>query len=63
MRFTNRSMFTILSEDDAQQATGLDTAHILDLPSVQSLVRTFADGREELAFRVPNELLATDEPA
>jgi hypothetical protein len=48
----------------AQQAllvTGLDDGQIRALPGVQPLIRLFADGRRELAFRLPTELLVAAE--
>ncbi|MGZ8702263.1 MAG: hypothetical protein ACXWZY_08230 [Gaiellaceae bacterium] len=41
---------------DARERTGLDVDELLCLPGVQTLTRTFADGRTEAAIRVPVEL-------
>jgi hypothetical protein len=58
MRPPNKpSSFTIVSADEARRVTGLDSAQLRALPTVQPLVRVFADGRREDAFRVPNALL------
>jgi hypothetical protein len=49
--------FRIVSADEARKVTGLDLAQLRALPTVQPLIRVFADGRREQAFRLPNELL------
>ena len=51
------SSFRIISAEEARKVTGLDPAQLRALPTVQQLVRVFADGRREQAFRLPNELL------
>jgi hypothetical protein len=55
--FTKPSSFSIVSAAQARRVTGLDDRQLRALPSVQPLVRRFADGRRELAFRLPTELL------
>jgi hypothetical protein len=55
------SLFSIVSADEARQVTGLDSAQLRALPSVQPLVRVFADGRREDAFRLPKTLLTAVE--
>ena len=57
MRPYNTRAFSILSVEDAERITGLASAEIRALPSVQVLTRVFADGRSERALRVPTELL------
>jgi hypothetical protein len=59
--FNKASSFSIVSADEARRVTGLDSAQLRALPSVQQLVRLFADGRREQAFRVPNALLEAAE--
>jgi hypothetical protein len=54
---TKPSSFSIVSATHARRVTGLDDRQLKALPSVQPLVRRFADGRRELAFRLPTELL------
>jgi hypothetical protein len=62
MRSLNKpSLFSIVSAEEARRVTGLDSAQLRALPSVQPLVRVFADGRREQAFRVPNTLLTAVE--
>jgi hypothetical protein len=48
--------YRIVSVDEARERTGLEPAELLRLPGVQTLTRTFADGRQEDALRVPVEL-------
>jgi hypothetical protein len=55
--FNKPSPFTIVSATEASRVTGLDEGQLRALSNVQPLVRLFADGRRELAFRMPNELL------
>jgi hypothetical protein len=57
--FSKPSSFSIVSATEAQRVTGLDLGQLRALPRVQPLVRRFADGRRELAFRLPTELLTT----
>jgi hypothetical protein len=59
--FNKPSSFSIVSAREAQRVTGLDDGQIRALPRVQPLVRLFADGRRELAFRLPTELLVAAE--
>jgi hypothetical protein len=49
--------YRIVSIDEARERTGLEPAELVQLPGVQELTRTFADGRQEdAALRVPVEL-------
>jgi hypothetical protein len=59
--FNKPSSFSIVSADEARRVTGLDSAQLRALPSVQPLVRVYADGRREQAFRLPNALLEAAE--
>jgi hypothetical protein len=62
MRQLNKpSSFSIVSAKEARRVTGLDDGQIRALPGVQPLIRLFADGRRELAFRLPTELLVAAE--
>jgi hypothetical protein len=62
MRPLNKpSSFSIVSAKEARRVTGLDDGQIRALPGVQPLIRLFADGRRELAFRLPTELLVAAE--
>ncbi len=62
MRPWNTRAFSIVSVEEAEKIIGLGPAEIRALPSVQPLVRVFADGRRERAFRLPTELLTSGEP-
>jgi hypothetical protein len=59
--FNKPSSFSIVSAKEARRVTGLDDGQIRALPGVQPLIRLFADGRRELAFRLPTELLVAVE--
>ena len=59
--FNKPSLFSIVSATEARRVTGLDDGQLRALPRVQPLVRRFADGRRELAYRLPTELLAATE--
>lgn len=59
--FSKPSPFSIVSATEARRLTGLDDRQIRALPRVQPLVRRFADGRRELAYRLPTELLLAAE--
>jgi hypothetical protein len=59
--FNKPSSFSIVSAKEARRVTGLDDGQIRALPRVQPLIRLFADGRRELAFRLPTELLVAVE--
>jgi hypothetical protein len=59
--FGKPSSFSIISAAEAQRVTGLDAGQLRALPRVQPLVRLFAGGGRELAFRLPTELLAAAE--
>jgi hypothetical protein len=48
--------YRIVSIAEARERTGLEPAELLCLPGVQALSRTFADGRQEEAIRLPVEL-------
>jgi hypothetical protein len=56
--FNKPASFTIVSASEARRMTGLDEGQLRALSNVQPLVRLFSDGRRELAFRIPIELLA-----
>jgi hypothetical protein len=56
--FNKPAPFTIVSATEASRLTGLDERQLRALSNVQPLVRRFSDGRRELAFRMPKELLA-----
>ena len=51
-----RSTFRVVSVDQARAETGLTVEQLLQLPEVQRLTRTFPDGRQEQALRLPREL-------
>jgi hypothetical protein len=53
--FVEQWRYRIVSIDEARERTGLEPTERLQLPGVQALTRTFADGRREEALRVPVE--------
>lgn len=59
--FMKPSSFSIVSATHARRVTGLDDRQLSALPNVQPLVRRFADGRRELSFRLPTELLEAED--
>jgi hypothetical protein len=59
--FNKPPSFSIVSATQARRVTGLDDGQLRALPSVQALVRLFADGRREVAFRLPTALLEPTE--
>ena len=55
--------YRIVSVDEACERTGLELAELLCLPGVQTLTRTFGDGRREECLRVPVELASAGHSA
>ena len=54
---STRTTYKIVSADEARRLTGLEPEELRKLTGVQILTRAFADGREELAVRLPTELV------